>query len=250
MKTQRRYGWKPQRPDHRDFSFRRVLDHDVPVPDTFPIPENMQPPYDQGQLGSCTGNAIAGALEYDRIFDQLPPFTPARLFIYYFERSDEGTIDSDSGAEIRDGIKVVASIGAPSEVTWPYDVSQFAVAPSTAAIAEARLHPAVLYGAVPQGKLSIQQCIAAGFPVIFGFSVPASFEGNTVAETGVLLMPSPGEEIIGGHAVCAVGYDQVGVWVRNSWGVEWGMKGYFHMPWEMLLSPDWCSDFWVIRSTE
>ena len=51
---------------------------------------------------------------------------PSRLFIYYNERVIEGTVGSDAGAQIRDGIKVVAKQGVPPETDWPYDIAKFA----------------------------------------------------------------------------------------------------------------------------
>ena len=84
------------------------------------------PVYDQGSLGSCTANAIAAALEFLQMAEGLPQvFTPSRLFIYYNERAMEGTVDSDSGAMIRDGIKSVNAQGAPPESLWPYDIATF-----------------------------------------------------------------------------------------------------------------------------
>ena len=80
--------------------------------------------YDQGQLGSCTGNAIAAAIEFDLAKQRVKKvFTPSRLFIYYNERVIEHTVGQDSGAQIRDGIKSVNKLGAPPETLWPYSDS-------------------------------------------------------------------------------------------------------------------------------
>lgn len=65
-------------------------------------------------------------------------------------------------------------------------------------------------------------------------------------------MPKPTERLLGGHAVLAVGYDEKPrrFIVRNSRGGGWGMKGHFTMPYEFLLDPNLCDDFWRITLVE
>ena len=88
--------------------------------------------YDQGDLGSCTANAIAAAYEFETRKQALADFMPSRLAIYYGERVIENTVKSDAGAEIRDGMKVIAKSGVADESLWPYDIRKFAVAPPRA----------------------------------------------------------------------------------------------------------------------
>ena len=92
-------------------------------------------------------------------------------------------------------------------------------------------------------------CLAAGYPFVFGFAVYESFESKEVAQSGVVPMPKPGERVLGGHAVMAVGYDdeQRNFIVRNSWGSGWGQDGYFLMPYHYLHDPNLASDFWTVR---
>jgi C1A family cysteine protease len=219
------------------------------VPPAMDLRATCPPVYDQGQLGSCTANAIAAALEFNRRKEGLADFAPSRLFIYYNERVMEGTVGSDSGAQIRDGIKSVANIGAPPETEWPYDIAKFAAKPPAPAYADAKLDRALHYMRVVQVLSQMQGCLAAGFPFVFGFTVYESFESQAVASTGLMPMPGPGEKKLGGHAVMAVGYDNAKrlVTVRNSWNTTWGDKGYFYMPYEFILSPN-ASDFWTVRS--
>ncbi len=180
---------------------------------------------------------------------KLAASTPSRLFIYYNERAIEGTVDSDSGAQIRDGIKTVAAEGACPETMWPYIESSFSVRPGTACYQCAKLHPAVQYERVPQDAGQLKGCLAAGYPFVFGFSVYESFEGDAVAKSGMVPMPGAFETEVGGHAVIAVGYnDSVQRFlVRNSWGSKWGVGGYFTIPYAYLTNSDLASDFWVIR---
>ncbi len=69
---------------------------------------------------------------------------------------------------------------------------------------------------------------------MFGFSVSTVFESDAVARTGRLNLPKRGEKNLDGHAVCAVGYDdrEKRLLVRDSWGADWGMQGYFTMPYD------------------
>jgi C1A family cysteine protease len=249
-RTQARFGWSPDLPDHRDRVYSAPLNmFPQGVPPGVDLRGHCPPVYDQGQLGSCTANAIAGAIEFERKKQNLSDFVPSRLFIYYNERVMEGTVDSDSGAQIRDGIKSVAKIGAPPETDWPYDIAKFADKPPASAYADAKLDRAVQYQRLVNTVLQLQGCLASGYPFAFGFTVYDSFESPAVAKTGIMPMPQPNERKLGGHAVLAVGYDSATRMfiVRNSWGKGWGLAGYFMMPFEYMLSPN-CSDFWTIRS--
>lgn len=245
----RSFGWIPDLPDHRDLMFAATMRARRAVPARVDLREACPRVYDQGELGSCTANAIAAALEFDLIKQQASDVFPAsRLFIYYNERVMEGTVDEDAGAMIRDGIKSVSKQGAPHESLWPYMIAKFRTKPSRTAYTDASKHPAILYRRLPQEIEQMKACLASGFPFVFGFSVYESFQSATVARTGHASMPKPKETLVGGHAVLAVGYDNAQRWfiVRNSWGTDWGMKGYFTMPYKYLQDSDLADDFWTI----
>jgi C1A family cysteine protease len=247
-----RYGWIPDLPDKRDYRFaaERYVDLKA-LPRKIDLRPGDSPLYDQSQLGSCTGNAIAGALQFDRRKQRLKPdYVPSRLFIYYNERVMERTVGQDAGASIRDGIKSVAKLGAPPETLWPYNIRKFATKPPTKAYQTALLHTAVKYQRLTSTSLAqLKGCLAGGLPFVFGFAVYAPFEGDEVARTGRVPMPQPGEEELGGHAVLCVGYDDsIGCFiVRNSWGTSWGDGGYFYIPYDYLTDLDLADDFWVIQ---
>ncbi|HEX3070781.1 MAG TPA: C1 family peptidase [Thermoanaerobaculia bacterium] len=233
------YTWKPDLPDHRDHVFAATAGALPPHVDLRP---KMTPVFDQGNLGSCTGNAIAGALEY------LEHNRVSRLFIYYQERVIEHTVKSDSGAEIRDGVKACHTVGYCGEALWPYRISKFAAKPTAAAYADAAKHKISEY-ARANSMTSFKTALANGFPIAFGFSVYDSFESNAIAKNGVVPMPAHSEKMLGGHAVLMVGYDDASqrVIVRNSWGPGWGQKGYFTMPYQYVEDRNLSDDFWVIR---
>jgi len=248
----RRYGWIPDLPDKRD----RYL---VPkpakkLPAAIDLRAKCPPVYDQGNLGSCTANAIGAAHQFGQIrqTQSRGSFTPSRLFIYYNERAMEGTISVDAGAYIRDGIKSVVKQGACPESEWPYVVERFAVKPSAACYEHALQHQALAYMRLVQSLMMLKGSLAIGFPVIFGFTVYESFEEESVAKTGVVPLPGAGERALGGHAVLAVGYDDAKQCfvVRNSWGTQWGDKGYCYMPYAYLTDSDLAADFWTITLVE
>jgi C1A family cysteine protease len=208
------------------------------------------PVYDQGQLGSCSANAIGAAMEFDEMKQSFPNvFVPSRLFIYYNERVIEGTVNTDSGAQIRDWIKSISTFGDCPETLWPYDITKFTQKPPQTCYAQAKKYQAVQYQRLTQDLNQFKGCLASGYPFVFGFTVYESFESQQVAQTGHVPMPSSGEKTVGGHAVLAVGYDDANQWflVRNSWGTGWGMAGYFTIPYAYPLNSNLSSDLWTVR---
>jgi C1A family cysteine protease len=249
-RTIKHYGWMPDLPDGRDVMYAAPMATLAVLPTQVDLRPKCPPVYDQGQLGSCTGNAIAGAIQFERMKQNLhPDFVPSRLFIYYNERVIEGDVSQDNGAQIRDGIKSVANQGVPPESDWPYDISKFAQKPPAEAYHDALADKAVNYARIIQNLSQLRGCLASGYPFVYGFTVYESFESQQVAQTGVVPMPAPSESVLGGHAVLAVGYDdsQQRFIVRNSWGTSWGQKGYFTIPYAYLTDSHLASDFWTIR---
>ena len=245
-----RYGWLPDLPDHRDQLYAAPVEVAGAIPAKVDLRAQCPPVYDQGQLGSCTANAIAGAIQFDRMKQKLADiFTPSRLFIYYNERAIEHSVNSDSGAQIRDGIKSVAKQGDCPETEWPYVIAKFKARPPKNCYADALKYKAVLYQRVTQTLSQFKGCLASGWPFVFGFTVYESFESAPVAKTGHATLPHSGDAVIGGHAVVGVGYDDARQWfiVRNSWGGQWGMDGYFTLPYAYLTDENLASDFWTIR---
>lgn len=248
-----RYGWIPDLPDHRDHIYAAPLAALGPLPVKTDLRKKCPTVYDQGQLGSCTANAIGAAFEFEQMKqDTGKAFLPSRLFIYYNERVMEHTANTDSGAQIRDGIKSVVKLGVCPETQWPYDIARFTRKPTVPCYTTALNNQVLSYQRLVQTLGQMKGCLAAGYPFVFGFSVYESFESPTVARTGVLNLPGPNEAQVGGHAVMAVGYDdrQQRFLVRNSWGAKWGQQGYFTMPYAYLTDNNLADDFWTIRLVE
>ena len=244
------YGWIPQLPDLRDARLSISATTELPSEVNLSTRADMPPVYNQGQLESCTANAIAAAVDFDNHSRTQLFLTPSRLWIWYQERVIENTVSQDVGAQIRDGAKVVANLGVCPESDWPYDPATFAATPPQKDYSDALGDRVLTYAAVPQNLWSIKSVLAGGRPVVFGFTVYSAFESPQVAKSGIVPMPSPSDSALGGHAVVLVGYnDAVDRFrVRNSWGADWGQEGYFEMPYLYVTSPSLATDFWVLKT--
>lgn len=246
-------GWKPDRPDHRDrgYAFSLKASHLPPVADlraTGFLPRVE----DQGQLGSCTMNASTSAMEFLYRKAQKPQPELSRLFGYYAERVkiESTPASEDSGAMIRDSMKSLMMYGVCFETTWPYEVDKFSVEPPKAAWEEALKHRITSYYRVT-GLTGIRSCLAEGYPVVIGFSVPESMEGEETGTTGIVQYPSGSEPIVGGHAVLVVGYNDASqlLMFQNSWSTTWGDQGYGYLPYKFVTG-GLASDFWTIRTED
>ena len=245
------YGWLPDRPDHRDLLYAAIARPPKKLPKSVDLRPQCSPVEDQGQLGSCTANALVGNLELLEKKSGRAVTDLSRLFVYYNERVLEGTINEDAGAFLRDGIKVLVKQGVCTEKKWPYNIARFANKPPAACYQEALDHQVTSYHRIltlPQMKM----CLAEGYPFVFGFTVYESFESASVARTGQVDLPKPSEQAVGGHAVMAAGYDDATrrFLVRNSWAADWGLHGYFTMPYDYLADRNLSDDFWTVRAFE
>ncbi|HBF39573.1 MAG TPA: cysteine peptidase [Firmicutes bacterium] len=230
----RKYLLKPDSPDLRDYFYRSHSYKTVgDLPQTVDLRDKMSPIVDQGQLGSCTANAIASGLrEYLEVKVGQNLVRLSRLFLYYEERKLEDTINEDSGASIRDGMKVLSQIGVCPEKDYPYDITKYTQMPTAEATAHAGQYKISEYHRIGDLK-NLKVALSEELPVVFGIQVYQSFESEQVAKTGKIPMPKKDEQLLGGHAVLAVGYMDKGksgiLIVRNSWGNEWGDQGYCYM---------------------
>lgn len=253
----KKYGWLPDLPDIRDLAWQPPKSRRGVLP-KLPAKVDLrnsgfEPPiYDQGYLGSCTANGVASAFEFEQRRQTLTPFTPARLFIYYEERRIINCLAIDSGAFIRDGLRVVNKLGAPNETLWPYDINRFTIQPSADVYEDGLDHQTTAYMTVDNKReFDVKHALAAGLPVVFGFTVYQWFESPNA---NGFCYPVAGQSVLGGHCTVIVGYFRLkNVWwaiVRNSWGAGWGQSGYCYMPLRWICNYWNADDFWVIQQVE
>lgn len=208
--------------------------------------------YDQGELGSCTANAVCASYIYNVNKQNEKLFDPSRLFVYYNSRMIDGSIDEDAGSTLQDSMKALNKYGVCEEKYYPYIISQFREKPSEEAYNDGLNHQSIIYKRVTQNLAQLKECISNGFPFVFGFLVFSSFMSSYTANTGIMSMPRSNEQIFGGHAVLACGFDdqRQAFIVRNSWGSKWGVQGYFYMPYSFITNSRYCADFWTVELVE
>ncbi len=231
--------------DSRDLSYRFKNDK---VDDFVDLRIFCSPVEDQMHLGSCVAQAIVGAFELlinknspDKFVDL------SRLFLYYNARLLEDFVDVDAGAYTRDGVKAASKWGICSEALWPYLIDKFADPPSKESYidAENRIIRKYYRADTPN---DIVLALHNRYPVVVSMNV---FDGfDDLAEHGKLPMPSPTDYMLGSHAVCIVGYDNIEKYFicRNSFGEFWGDRGYFYLPYayaEKHLMDNWFFDIRV-----
>lgn len=244
-----KFHWTKDKPDSRDYIYQ--LSTPSRIQTSVDLRKHCSPIEDQGRLGSCTGQAVAGAIELLNVRSGKSTDV-SRLYIYYYERLLIGTVNYDSGAYIRDGIKATSKWGAPLERLWPYNIRQFRTMPHQPAILDGARRKVTLYERANDFNACIN-ALSNGYPVIIGFLVYSSFLSSRTARTGIMTYPDLKKEpLLGGHAVLLVGYNHTRKTfiARNSWGTTWGDKGYFYMPYQVIQNTKMSDDFWVIKSVQ
>lgn len=268
-------GWLRDYPDFRDYTVDqkaiKAMLKKVGVTKTgkMSLPEavNLSPwcsdIENQGNLGSCTAHAGVGMVEYfeRRAFGK--HIDASRLFLYKATRNLLQWT-GDTGAYLRSTMGALALFGVPPEGYWPYETADFDKEPPAFCYAFAQNYQAISYYRLdPPGTSSeqllqqIKTDLVAGLPSMFGFTVYSSY--TQAATTGMIPYPTPGDSIVGGHAVMAVGYSDTKVitnsspgaepttgalLIRNSWGKGWGDEGYGWLPYDYVregLAVDWWS---------
>lgn len=249
------WGWIRDTPDQRDVMYGDLAR--LRLPHTLPRQVDLvaiaRPIDDQGNIGSCVAQACSRAEEMLMIRVHGHAVDYSRLFIYWNARVAIGTQNEDSGCMIRDAVKSLAQYGACFEINWPYDVEKYAVEPEFGCFVQGEQFQIKSYLRLRNTRLAeLLTCLADGFPFVFGSGIYESFMSAEVARTGIVPMPGWFDQMLGGHAMCAVGYDQDRELfkIANSWGEGWGDHGYAWMPFDYLTSDSLSDDFWTIRSME
>lgn len=240
------YGCRPDKIDRDDHHMRPMV---MRIPAVVDLRATCPAAMNQSALGSCTGHGITGAFRHELMARGMPDVPLSRLQLYRDEREMEGTINSDAGGEIRDGMKCVKNIGVARETLWPYKIDKFKLKPPPAVYADALKHRAIGYERVAVNATALRQALAMKHTPVIGVALYAAFESDDVARHGVIPMPAAHERPVGYHCMYVVGHGQHRGYftVRNSWTARWGDKGDCYFPMEYLGSADFGSDYWIIK---
>lgn len=258
----RRLNFRPSPADARDY----VLTYSVHPKETTPVSVDLSSGCtsikDQGTVGSCTAHAGVALFEYNfrRFASDSRNDIFSERFTYYATRVNVAgwPAADDSGAYLRDTLKSLVQYGSCLEPTWPYltnGVCNYAQTPSTRAYQEGLKYQALTYANIPTGSTlsSRQSALTAlkgvlqnGYPFIGGFTCYANLYDGTGGN-----IPLPSGDVIGGHAVCFVGYDdnKQAFKFKNSWTSAWGNNGFGYLPYQYLLNGD-LTDLWTIYTQE
>ncbi len=223
------------------------------------LKKNWPEIYDQGQIGSCTANAFCSAFKF---LEKHRDFDPSRLYVYYKERllENPGGEITDSGAWVEDAYAWVAKNGVCSENSWPYNEYNVNISPTQECDSEAIQHRANGYFKIKLDrnlKSTIKNCITQNHPVLMAFGVYQSFMDSA---NGMVDVPHPygyyedpndsEDPFLGGHEVVIIGYDdnKKQFELANSWGISWGDKGFFYIPYSFVDNTKLVYDFSVLLS--
>ena len=278
---QKKYGmgWIPDYPDFRDYTeetqeVKTVLGSTIKLkaksqPVSMDLREWCSPVENQGMIGSCTAHAGVGIIEYYERKSFGRHIDASHLFLYKVTRNLM-KMKGDTGAYLRTTMGAMVLFGVPPEDYWPYSdkEKEFDKEPPAFCYAFAQNYQTLTYFRhdPPSTKADdllarLKSYLSKGHPAMFGFTVYNSIE--QAEETGKIPFPSPKEKIEGGHAIVAVGYDDKmkiknrygkiettgALLIRNSWGKEWGEKGYGWLPYEYIRK-GLAEDFWSVLKKE
>jgi len=196
--------------------------------------------FDQGKIGSCTANALTSIFEYDKT-----NFKGSRLFLYYNERIYINETHKDEGAYLSDGIISLKSQGICEEKYHPYIISNVFKEPSKEAYENAKRYYVLEAFNISNDINEIKNWLIRNEPIAIGIAIYSNFMNS---KTGIIGIPKETDDYMGGHAVIICGFDDKNkrFIMRNSWGIYWGDKGYFYLPYDYISNKELCGDLWII----
>lgn len=200
---------------------------------------------------SCTGHALAAVINHvlraTNARTRVSPYMLYRLA----RRYDEFPGDADAGSSLRGAFKGWFHHGAAPEQAWPaLDMSPEPDPDDLDNLNAWRERPlGAFYRVNPfrlddvQSAITELSAIAVSSVIHDGWKAPVR---HTRGRSEMyVIAKTENAEVLGGHAYCIVGYNEVGFLVQNSWGTDWGDGGFATLPYDDWL--DSAYDAWVAR---
>tara|TARA_R110002074_G_scaffold402126_1_gene603844 strand:+ start:79 stop:834 length:756 start_codon:yes stop_codon:yes gene_type:complete len=203
--------------DRRDYMYIGSIDTSNNLPEVVDYRNLLQPIRNQGNQGSCFAQCVACVKEWqekkDYGFNQY--FSPQFFYNNRFNKYDINK-NNDFGMFGRDVMKLMKNIGICSEQNYPYGRIEDKKNISEEIYKEAKNH--IIKGYARINNINkLKEFLFNNGPCIITFPV-YNFENNFWKKTG---------KKKGGHAVTIIGYNKQGFIIRNSWGPNYGNKGYW-----------------------
>lgn len=242
-------GYRLEEGAPADYDFGRVFGSAKSGPEAVPAASSLRRHVrqirDQRTMNACVGFAVAQAWDVRTRYLGLELPEPSPLAIY----SAAVATDTDPRAELADeGSRIGAALGLLRKVGMPREADMPWPAAGVPELARAQWH--VWQGASPHrvarwGRtcksgiarlVAVCNALASGFPVIVATETDHAFRAYRAGE--VLEAPTAA---LGGHAMVLVGhvFDAEGALTfvgANSYGEEWGDRGYFRASWQWLAA--------------
>ena len=212
---------------------------------------------DQGQRKTCVAFAGCAVLECLNHLREAKHIDHSEQFLYWNAKRNDGSPDQE-GTYLEVVMPLMVMDGVCLESVWPYnpnpipnDESQGP--PPDNARSDARNHRAQSQQRLDhRSSEKIRQVMDDGRPVAISVPVYNNWHNNpNTRTTGIISMPLPNSILVGGHAMCAVGYDYDDEFsgggyfiLRNSWGTGWAplspiQPGYGVIPFAYIDKYGW-----------
>jgi len=225
-------GCLPDPHDSRDIPLSSFLDNSKPYPTLIDYRGYTHTPSDQMKIGTCVAfGCVRGVKEtLDYMHGEWSMLSP--LWLYDQCKRIDGFPYMD-GTTIRAAMKILAQKGCAPEALLPYDdgyyFGKYDKEIERIFWSDTRPFRIKTYARLHNIE-EMNRCLAQHGPFAIGTLVTDSYE--KVDSSGVIGLGYT--SIMGGHCVAIVGTDvkEERFILMNSWGTNWGDRGFGYMPWD------------------